>query len=303
MSTALPLGGHSSDRLDAPLHLEAVERIGAIGREAFRDAYLTPRRPVVLGEFARAWPALERWTPQFLAERHGHREVEVYDASFARPGRHYMSNLRKMRFDEYLDCVLHRDVDLRMFLYNIASRIPELRADVPLPTLADGFSARFVFAFFGCRGSVTPTHYDIDMSHVFHTAIHGRKRITLFSPSESRALHRHPFTVRSYVDVDAPDRGRFPRLDGARGSQVVLEPGETLFIPAGFWHHVHYVEGGYAISLRLPNERLGARSLGLANLLLISPLDRLLNKALGTRWHAAKARLAGEQGGAAESGH
>ena len=294
MNSAITMGGRA-DGAPGELRLDPIERVGPIGREAFRSHYLEPRRPVVLQAFASDWPALERWTPEFLAERHGHREVEVYDASFARPGRHYMSNLRKMRFDEYLDSVLHRDVDLRMFLYNIASRIPELRADVPVPDLADGFSGRFVFAFFGCRGSVTPTHYDIDMSHVFHTAIRGRKRITLFAPSESHALHQHPFTVRSYVDVDAPDHERFPRLSGARGSQVVLEPGETLFIPAAYWHHVHYVEGGYAVSQRLANERLAARLEGLANLLLISPVDRVANKVLGERWHHWKARLAGER--------
>lgn len=276
------------------LRLAPVERASGVGRERFREDYLAPRRPVVLTDFAAGWPALERWTPERLAAEHGHREVEVYDASFADPGRHYMSNLRKMRFDEYLDSVLHREVDLRMFLYNIASRIPELRADVPMPDIADGFSERFVFTFFGCRGSVTPTHYDIDMSHVFHTAIRGRKRITLFAPTESKRLHRHPFTVRSYVDVDAPDFERFPRLGDAEGLQATLEPGETLFIPAGFWHHVAYVEGGYAVSLRLANERLGARLEGVANLLLVSPVDRVMNKLAGRRWFTFKARLAGE---------
>ena len=78
----------------------------------------------------------------------------------------------------------------------------------------------------------------------------GRKRITLFGPECSPRLYRHPFTVRSYVDPERPDFRRFPGLAGVEGHQVVLEPGETLFIPSGFWHHVVYEEGGYSISLR-----------------------------------------------------
>ena len=302
MTTTIALDGEAAARASEILRLESIERVGSITPDRFRGEFLAPRRPVVLTAFAAGWPALGKWTPDWLAAHHGAEQVEVYDASFADPGRSYMSNVRTMRFDEYLDCVLNRDMDLRMFLYNIASRIPALRADVPVPDLANGFSERFVFTFFGCRGSVTPAHYDIDLSHVFHTAIRGTKRITLFAPTESHRLHRHPFTVRSYVDVDAPDVERFPRLAGARGFQVTLEPGETLFIPAGFWHHVVYVEGGYAVSLRLANERPGARLAGLANLALISPVDRLLNRVLGARWFAIKARLAGERQAARSGG-
>jgi hypothetical protein len=279
-----------------PLRLSPVARVSGASREGFRRDFLEPRRPVVLTDLAASWPALTRWTPEFLAREHGDKRIEVYDTSFARPGRHYMSNLRTMTFAEFLDCVLHQDMDLRMFLYNIARRIPELRRDIHMPEIASGFSERFVFMFFGCRGSVTPTHYDIDMSHVFHTAIRGRKRITLFSPGCSRRLHRHPLTVRSYVDIDAPDVERFPRLDGVPGAQVTLVPGETLFIPAGYWHHVVYEEGGYAVSWRLGNERPGARLQGYVNLLLASPADRALNALLGTRWHRIKSGLAGERG-------
>ena len=42
---------------------------------------------------------------------------------------------------------------------------------------------------------------------VLHTVILGRRRIRLFAPDESAALYRHPCTVRSYVDLDAPVEG------------------------------------------------------------------------------------------------
>ena len=190
----------------------------------------------------------------------------------------------KMALREYLERVLKDDADLRMFLYNMPSKIPELKSDVLLPEIADGFSSRFMFMFFGCRGSVTPLHYDIDMSHVFHTAIHGVKRFTLFAPDDSRRLYQHPFTVRSYVDVDRPDFECFPALERAQGYEVILQPGETLFIPCGFWHHVYYEEGGYAISLRCSNERFSEWLQGWFNLLLISPVDRVMNGLFADRW-------------------
>lgn len=274
------------------LTLRPVERMDALDRARFQAQYLRPRRPVVLTKLAADWPALSRWTPAFWKQTYGDLEVPVFDASFAEPGARYMGRVDTMRFGAFVRRVLTEDTDLRMFLYNMPSKIPELKEDVALPTLADGFSKRFMFLFFGCRGSVTPIHYDIDMSHVFHTAIHGRKRITLFAPEESRRLNRHPFTVRSYVDVDAPDFEAFPRLADAQGWQVVLEPGETLFIPSAYWHHVHYEEGGWAISLRCTNERLRERMQGWWNLLAVSPVDRLMNKVAPRGWFRWKERRA-----------
>ncbi len=227
---------------------------------------------------------MAKWTPEFFKANYGQLMVNVYNAKFASPGSNYMSSIGKMAFGEYLEKVLTEDDDLRMFLYNMPSEIPELKGDVPLPSIADGFSSRFMFMFFGCRGSVTPLHYDIDMSHVFHTAIHGAKRFVLFAPDDSKRLYQHPFTVRSYVDVDRPDYDRFPALERTRGYEVILQPGETLFIPCGYWHHVYYEEGGYAISLRCSNERLLEWLQGWFNLLMISPVDRVMNSLFADRW-------------------
>ena len=274
------------------LCVDSIDRIHSLDRDSFQQRYLAPRRPVVLTRLAEDWPARAKWTPEFFRSNYGHLMVKVFDANFASPGRGYMSSMGKMSLSEYLERVLVDDADLRMFLYNMPSEIPALKADVLLPTIADGFSSRFMFMFFGCKGSVTPLHYDIDMSHVFHTAIHGTKRFTLFAPEDSKRLYQHPFTVRSYVDVDRPDYERFPALERTKGYEVILRPGETLFIPCGYWHHVYYEEGGYAISLRCSNERMGEWLQGWFNLLLVSPIDRVMNGLLADRWFRWKAQRA-----------
>lgn len=266
------------------LRYTSVDRVDWLNRGLFEKHYLMPRKPVVFTRLAEDWPAMAKWTPDFLRSHYGHLVVNVHNSTFSSPGKTYMSSFDKMAFGEYLDRILTKDDDLRMFLYNMPSKIPELKADVKIPMIADGFSSQFMFMFFGCKGSVTPLHYDIDMSHVFHTAIYGTKRFVLFAPGDSRRLYQHPLTVRSYVDVDRPDFDRFPALAHAKGFEVILHPGETLFIPCGYWHHVYYEEGGYAISLRCANERFSEWFKGWFNLLLISPLDRIMNSLFSDRW-------------------
>jgi len=253
-------------------------------------ACLEQGQPAVIEDFAAAWPALQRWSPHRLSRRVGDRMVRVYDASFGEPGRNYMGSVDAMPFSRFLDQVLDQGRDLRMFLYNISRQVPELLDDIDFPDIGLKFSRRFVFTFFGCRGSTTPLHYDIDMGQVFHTVIRGRRRVRLFAPDQSRALYRHPFTVRSYVDLDVPDFLTWPGLAHARGHELVLEPGQTLFMPPAGGHEFHYLEPGIGVSLRTPAPRIGSRLRGAVNLLAISPIDRLANRALGRRWFAWKQR-------------
>ncbi|MDT8439778.1 MAG: cupin-like domain-containing protein [Wenzhouxiangellaceae bacterium] len=256
------------------------------------NAALRDSQAAIIDDFAAGWPALSQWTPEALARRYGERIVRVFDASFGQPGRGYMGNVDAMPFAEFLDTVLTQGRDLRMFLYNIARQIPALVDDIRPPAIGHKFSRRFVFTFFGCKGSTTPLHYDIDMGCVFHTVIRGRRRVRLFAPDQSARLYRHPCTVRSYVDLDRPDFMQFPALADARGHEVVLEPGQTLMMPPGWWHEFHYLEAGIGVSLRSPPMHLSDRLHGARNVLLASPFDRLANKLAAQSWYRWKQRRA-----------
>ncbi len=274
------------------LELKSVEKIEGLTSSEFFNQFAKTGKPVVLKDFSKNWAAKEKWTPEYFIEKYGDNEVQVYNGNFSKPGATYMSKAKTMRFDDYLNSILYTGQDLRMFLYNIISKAPELKEDIELPKLMKGFSKRFLFMFFGPKGAITQIHYDIDMSHVFHTAIVGRKRFILFAQSESKKLYRHPFTIRSYVDVDSPDYERYPLLKEAEGHEVILEPGETLFIPSGFWHHVVYEEAGYAISLRCPHHQFLKRMKGVTNLIAMQMVDRLVNKIAPEWWYKWKEKKA-----------
>ena len=138
--------------------------------------------------------------------------------------------------------------------------------------------------FFGCKNSVTQMHFDIDMSHVFHTVIKGKRTIYLFPFEQSKNLHRYPFTCRSYIDVEKPDAEKFPNLKKAKGYKVELNAGDTLYIPSGYWHHFIYDEPGYSVSLRCPSQTLFGKLHGAYNLLVMQSVDRLLNKLSPKLW-------------------
>lgn len=95
-------------------------------------------------------------------------------------------------------------------------------------------------------------HYDLPDNLAVVAA--GRRRFTLFAPEQLHNLYMGPLDPTpagqpvSLVDFQAPDLERFPRFAQAweAGEQAVLEPGDALFIPSMWFHHI---EGLDAVNL------------------------------------------------------
>lgn len=88
------------------------------------------------------------------------------------------------------------------------------------------------------------THYDTSSN--IACVVAGRRRFTLFPPEQLRNLYPGPLDrtmagpPSSMVDPDAPDLDRYPRFAEALAHAQVAElgPGDAIFIPPIWWHHV-----------------------------------------------------------------
>jgi len=100
--------------------------------------------------------------------------------------------------------------------------------------------------FVGQRGCVTPAH--IDEQHNIFAQLCGRKRFVLFPPGDWDKLYPfpngHPNDRQSQVDYREPDFSRFPRFVDVKPYEAVLGPGDVLFVPQYWWHHVENLDDG-----------------------------------------------------------
>lgn len=95
---------------------------------------------------------------------------------------------------------------------------------------------------------IVACHYDT-MSNIA-CVVAGRRRFTLFAPDQVRNLYIGPYESTpagapiSLVDFDAPDLERFPGFAEAMATAQVaeLEPGDALYIPYMWWHHVRSLD-------------------------------------------------------------
>lgn len=273
------------------LELQPVDRRSGLTRDSFAQEYLLPMKPVVFTDLMAEWPARNRWTIDHFKENYGHLRVPVVSNNYSKPGKGYMTPDRVIPFREFLEILESGPNDLRIFLWNIFRVAPELRQDFRIPDIMDGFVDELPFMFFGGEGSHVALHFDIDMSNVFLNQIHGRKRVILFPADQSRNLYQLPFTVASYVDLNHPDYKKYPALAKAKGFEVMLQPGESLFMPSGFWHYIEYTDGGYSISLR-SFDSYPARMRGLANIARHYVVDKGMNRLMGPSWRLIKEWMA-----------
>lgn len=240
-----------------------IEKRRDVPRDEFVERYVKGCRPVVLQGVADDWPAMRRWSPTDLRERFGHLEVDVQvgrnsDALFEQN----KAQLRKrMRVAEFVDLVVAGGAtnDHYLTANDEMMRRPEflpLLQDIgSMPPICDPELLHTAASFwFGPAGTRTPLHHDTLM--LFHTQVVGRKRWRFVSPLQTPLLYNR-MGVYSPIDMDAPDHHRYPLLREATVLEVVLEPGDTLFLPLGWWHQVSSLEMSMSFSytnLTVPNE-------------------------------------------------
>jgi len=276
------------------VQLKKVERISGISSEDFIANYLKPGKPVIITDFIhKDSPALSKWTYEYFKEIAGDQIISLFGKEETSQDRVASAPVKKMKFSEYLDLIEREPTDLRIFLFNLLKLKPELNHDIIYNDVTNGKILKWLpYLFFGGEGSSTRNHYDIDMSHVFITQYKGIKKIWLFPLDQSVSLYKIPFNFHSLANLKDPDYNKFPALKTLQGFEAEIKPGETLFMPSGYWHYIQYVTEGFSISVRaLPTKRI-YRWEGFRNLVITRNFDNTMRKIFKHQWFDYKMNIA-----------
>lgn len=278
------------------MQLRPVDTVASISPEEFKEKYYKRNIPLIIKDLAKQWPAYNKWNWEFFKGIVGDKQVPLYhnEKSDAYTPINKADDYKT--FGEYVDMISRGPAGWRIFLFNIFDHAPQITKDFTWPEhLMKGFVKRYPMLFTGGASSITHMHFDIDMSHILHTQFAGRKRVLLFPHGQQKRLYRKPFEVLSEADFShyhenngKPDYEKFPALKLAEGYEVILEHGDTLFMPAGYWHHMEYLDSGFAMSLRALQSGLGGKLRGVWNLFGMRTIDTLMKKTMPKRWYHYK---------------
>ena len=153
--------------------------------------------------------------------------------------------------------------------HDLFSQIPALRNDTAVPIYCYTVPSRLrpgpqepileqplLNAWFGPAGTVSPLHND--PYHNILCQVVGKKYIRLYSPEDSRKLYPRGIEIggvnmsnTSRVSVEGPPdelKEKFPRFFEALYLETILSEGESLYIPAGWWHYVRSLTVSFSVS-------------------------------------------------------
>lgn len=225
---------------------QVIPRRTGLSAQAFVDDHYAASWPVVLAGELDGWPALERWTPDYLKRAVGAAEVQVQAGRARNPDfeRDMPAHATRMGFDAFIDQIAGPGAgnDLYLTAYNASANGAALQ-----PLEADlGFVDKLLtrddprphgMLWIGPAGTFTPLHHDLTNNLLIQ--LQGRKRVLLVAPEETPRLYNDHHVYSRVRDLAEPGiLDRFPALEGLRVHRVILEAGEALFIPVGWWHQV-----------------------------------------------------------------
>ena len=242
--------------------LPEIPVVPALDDEAVRRDVIGSARPAILRGWVKAWPSVAagRRSPAALVEYlRGFDNGAPVDAIMTPPevegrvfydaamnGFNFIRN--RLPVSTIAEQVLRysgfpRPPAVAVQSALIRDCLPGFAAQNPLSVL-EGVEPRIWFG----NAITTPAH--LDEWNNIGCVVSGRRRFTLFPPEQIANLYIGPLDFAptgapmSLVRLHAPDFERFPRFRTALAAAMSaeLEPGDAIYIPPLWWHHVESLE-------------------------------------------------------------
>ncbi len=245
---------------------ESILKIKNPSSEQFLEKW-KQYQPFVIEDVAKHWDACNRWSNDYLIKHCGNNMVSIqgfkkdfFDEhkNFAYYGGY--EDDKEMKYKDYIKDIEERvnenkNDNLGCYLpdANFEKLFPEIIGDVTYPKYLNrkpvvkywhGFSSKKF-------SSTTALHFDA-MQNIF-VQIRGRKKILLFPPSNYLSFYppledSSGIGHNSKVNPDLLQLELFPKFPWQERMEVLLQPGEMLYIPPFWWHHVTAVDENISLS-------------------------------------------------------
>lgn len=231
--------------------------------ESFRETIHPGNRPVVLKGLASQWPAVRAGRDSSLAMVRYIKAFDLgkpVDTNFGQPeiGGRFFYNDRLDGFNfsrkprsmggtmERILAQAGQDRPRAIYIQSVpvAEYLPGFENENRLDIAPPGAGARIWIG----NQAVVQAHFDLKENVACVVA--GRRRFTLFPPEQTPNLYPGPFELTlagppvSMVDFSDPDEDKHPGFSEACRHALVaeLEPGDALYVPYFWWHHVEALE-------------------------------------------------------------
>lgn len=237
-------------QMRALAHYLHIEKVKLPPFRQFLEEYYYPNRA---GLFHSAIDQCEArsWTPRNLAGKVGADTIVEIQYQFGTEGEsRYDQNASKFRkkiaFGEFIDMVENPESGNNFYMtggnfsFNTVA-LEMLKKDI---LVGDGEylgrecvdeTCKGIYFLIGPKGTVSHVHFDFTNNLLIQ--VYGRKRVRLVPAMQAPYMY-NDFSSHSEIDLLDPKPGLYPDFAKATVIEIEMGPGDCLFIPVGWWHHI-----------------------------------------------------------------
>lgn len=220
-----------------------IDTVSTLCDADFNAGYYN-RKPVVIKGGLAGTTCFSKWSADYLKEKIGSTTVRV---AYTEKGS-YNYAIREVKwigghFDEVFDLFslpAGNGPSYYLAQLSIPGFFPMLMDDLEIPAfIRDEDILDKVNLWMGGAGCDSGLHYD--NSHNFFYQVCGRKEMVLFPPEDTPLLYPSRLPGKwhmSEVELHDADVKRFPLFLEANPCHCIVEPGDIIYIPTGWWHNV-----------------------------------------------------------------
>jgi len=227
--------------------ISSVERRNNLSYDEFVREYASLGKPVIITDVVKDWKAFKKWTLDFFRSEYGSIKTDVIDSN---------SKTRiSMTIADYLDYMSACDRDQILYIdewrisstpalyedYNVPVHFPDWLQRLP-KKLLEKYHLNYSWLFIGPKDASIGLHTDPLNTSAWLALISGRKKFIFFTPDQQ------DFLYDGKVDAFNPNLEKFPLYANAKPIEVILEPGEIIYTPSKWWHHVKNLEDSIAVT-------------------------------------------------------
>lgn len=220
---------------------------------------LDNKLPTVITDVIQYWDVIKDITPDYLKKNFPYLKIKLQTTVAEQEPTHITINT----IEQYVDW-LNKVDDIRsqnvsnvymsednVFLkesklYKYLDKYTEL-IHTPLALVKD------YYFWMGPKGIREGLHYDKDYRNIL-CQIQGRRRIILFNPEQTKYMYPSSKfdngSLLSKVDFWNPNLNRFPKFRKAKYIEMILNPGQMLYIPPYWWYAAEYLDTNISISIK-----------------------------------------------------
>ncbi|KAF7818365.1 jmjC domain-containing protein C isoform X1 [Senna tora] len=164
-------------------------------------------------------------------------------------------------------------------------QLQTLREDIQMPPILEAKVISSINLWMNNAQARSSTHYD--PHHNLLCIISGRKEVLLWPPSASPLLYPMPIygeaSNHSSVALENPDYSLYPRAEGSMefAQKVVVDAGDALFIPEGWFHQIDSDDLTIAINIWWRSNLMSCMLEHMDSYYLRRILRRLIDKEMG----------------------